>query len=134
IRDRSVVRSSVIPSAKYCCSGSLLRLAKGSTTMDRRGATRGCGMDVAIAATAVTGVGEGEGLVGHNHQAMTAMASIAAAAVAKDVAALGDDVAEIDADAKPDSSLVGRLGLAVDHPALHLSGATHCVDNARKFY
>ena len=44
IRDRSVVRSSVIPSAKYCCSGSLLRLAKGSTTIDRRGAVgRLCG-------------------------------------------------------------------------------------------
>src|ERR1700756_3160728 len=38
IRDRSVVRSSVIPSAKYCCSGSLLRFAKGRTTIDRRGA------------------------------------------------------------------------------------------------
>jgi hypothetical protein len=35
----SVVRSSVIPSAKYCCSRSSLRLAKGSTTIDRRGAT-----------------------------------------------------------------------------------------------
>jgi hypothetical protein len=41
IRDRSVVKSSVIPSAKYCCSGSLPRLANGSTTIDRRGAT-GC--------------------------------------------------------------------------------------------
>ena len=39
IRDRSVVRSPVIPSAKYCCSGSLLKLVKGSTTIDRRGAT-----------------------------------------------------------------------------------------------
>src|ERR1700736_3417131 len=40
MRDRSVVRSSVIPSAKYCCSGSLLRLAKGSTTIDRLGDRR----------------------------------------------------------------------------------------------
>src|ERR1700758_5205707 len=47
IRDRSVVRSSVIPSAKYCCSGSLLRLAKGSTTIDRRGAARVCEIDAA---------------------------------------------------------------------------------------
>ena len=46
IRDRSVVRSSVIPSAKYCCSGSLLRLANGSTTIDRRGAATGGGLDV----------------------------------------------------------------------------------------
>jgi len=43
IRDRSVVRSSVTPSAKYCCSGSLLRLVNGSTTIERRGATRGWG-------------------------------------------------------------------------------------------
>jgi hypothetical protein len=35
---RSVVTSSVIPSAKYCWSGSLLRLTNGSTTIDRRGA------------------------------------------------------------------------------------------------
>src|SRR5712691_53926 len=41
IRDRSVVRSSVTPSAKYCCSGSLLRLLKGSTTIDRRRAADG---------------------------------------------------------------------------------------------
>src|SRR6516164_8411922 len=40
IRERSVVRSSVIASAKYCWSGSLLRLANGSTTIDRRGARR----------------------------------------------------------------------------------------------
>src|SRR5215467_13049854 len=38
-RDRSVVTSSVIPSAKYCWSRSLLRLVNGSTTIDRRGAT-----------------------------------------------------------------------------------------------
>src|SRR5712691_3496682 len=42
IRDRSVVRSSVIPSAKYCCSGSLLRLANGRTTIDRYGVKAGC--------------------------------------------------------------------------------------------
>src|SRR5215469_17159813 len=36
IRDRSVVTSSVIASAKYCWSESLLRLVKGSTTIDRR--------------------------------------------------------------------------------------------------
>src|SRR5260370_42329017 len=38
IRDRSIVRSSVTPSAKYCCSGAEPRLAKGITTIDRRGA------------------------------------------------------------------------------------------------
>src|SRR5215471_579473 len=39
--DRLVVKSSVMPSAKYCCLGSSLRLANGSTTIDRRGAIMG---------------------------------------------------------------------------------------------
>src|SRR5215469_12088198 len=34
IRDRSVVRSSVIASAKYSCSGSLDKFANGRTTTD----------------------------------------------------------------------------------------------------
>src|ERR1700738_1674150 len=84
IRDRSVVRSSVIPSAKYCCSGSLLRLAKGSTTIDRRGATAGSITDGTVwalsEAVPTTPGGVGEDLVaGQNHQAMTAMTSAAAA-------------------------------------------------------
>jgi len=37
-RDRSVVTSSVIPSAKYCCPRSSLRLVNGRTTIDSRGA------------------------------------------------------------------------------------------------
>ena len=41
IRDRSVIRSPVTPSAKYCCSESLLKLLKGSTTIDSRGAADG---------------------------------------------------------------------------------------------
>src|SRR5215472_8635980 len=41
IRDRSEVRSSVMPSAKYCCSRSSLRFVNGSTTIDRRGAIAG---------------------------------------------------------------------------------------------
>jgi len=45
IRDRSLVRSSVMPSEKYCCSRSSLRLVKGRTTIDRRGATAGCEID-----------------------------------------------------------------------------------------
>jgi hypothetical protein len=57
IRDRSVVTFSVIPSAKYCWSGSLLRLANGNTTIDRRGATKGCAIDAAVAAVDI-GAGE----------------------------------------------------------------------------
>src|SRR3954447_25366485 len=36
--ERSVIRSSVIPSAKYSCSGSWLRLVKGRTTSESGGA------------------------------------------------------------------------------------------------
>ena len=32
--DRSVMMSSVMPSEKYCCSGSPLMFSKGSTAMD----------------------------------------------------------------------------------------------------
>ncbi len=35
-RDNSVIRSSLMPSAKYSCSGSPLMLAKGSTAIDGR--------------------------------------------------------------------------------------------------
>src|SRR6516225_2595082 len=81
IRDRSVVRSSVIPSAKYCCSGSLLRLANGSTTIDRRGATKGCGIGVAVAALTAGAVEVVVG-AGQTHQVITAMASTVATVAA----------------------------------------------------
>src|SRR5271166_4054431 len=78
IRDRSVVRSSVIPSTKYCWSGSLLRLAKGSTTIDIRGATSGCAIDVAAA---MAGVGGGF-VADNSHHAQAARTSAVPAAVA----------------------------------------------------
>jgi hypothetical protein len=53
--------------------------------------------------------------------------------IAEDVVVLGNDVAEIDADAKPDAPLVGHLGLPVEHAALHLGRAPHRVDNAGEF-
>src|SRR5215469_12285666 len=79
IRDRSVVRSSVIPSAKYCWSGSLLRLTKGSTTIDKRGATKGWEIDVVAAATDAGGVEE-DLVAGQTHQAMRTITSTAAGA------------------------------------------------------
>src|SRR6516225_71770 len=85
IRDRSVVTSSVIPSAKYCWSGSLLRLANGRTTIDRRGAARGCAMVVVVA---TAGVGE-DFAVGQTHHAPPAAirtAATAAAAIARRLA------------------------------------------------
>ena len=75
------------PSAKYCCSGSLLRLAKGSTTIDKRGATAGSVTDGAVCAisevvpTAAGSVGE-DLVNGQSHQAMTAITSAPAAAAA----------------------------------------------------
>src|SRR6202035_2947747 len=89
IRDRSVVRSSVTPSAKYCCSGSLLRLAKGSTTIDKRGATAGSITDGAVCllseAVPTFAGGAGEDLVaGQSHQAITAITSAPVAAAAID--------------------------------------------------
>ena len=48
-------------------------------------------------------------------------------AIAKDVAVLDDDVADIDADAKLDA-VVGRYtGVAPGHLALHLDGAAQCI-------
>src|SRR6187200_339030 len=77
MRDRSVVRSSVIASAKYCWSGSLLRFVKGSTTIDRRGATAGFGIKgVAAAATTAGKVGE-DLVVGQIHQVTSAIRSTA---------------------------------------------------------
>src|SRR5215471_11538767 len=40
-RERSVVRSSVMPSTKYSCSGSFDKFAKGRTTIDSRGRVDG---------------------------------------------------------------------------------------------
>jgi hypothetical protein len=53
--------------------------------------------------------------------------------VAKNVVAIGDHVAEIDTNAKPDALLVRHIGLTVEHAALHLGGTAHCVDDDRKF-
>ena len=82
IRDRSVVRSSVIPSAKYCWSRSSLRLAKGSTTIDRRGATRGAPIEVVAVAALTPGAVEVVLGASQTHQAITAMASTVATVAA----------------------------------------------------
>jgi hypothetical protein len=91
-RDRSVVRFSVIPSAKYCWSGSLLRLAKGSTTIDRCGATSGAeiatavGVEVVdvikpVACTAGLPAREKKSHAGQSHHTRDTMTSVAAAAM-----------------------------------------------------
>ena len=55
-------------------------------------------------------------------------------AIAEDVISLGDYIAKIDADPKPDSPLGSQIRVAVDHPALYLAGTAHRIDHARKFH
>ncbi len=53
--------------------------------------------------------------------------------VAIDVLGLGDHVAEIDADAEDDALLLGDIGVAAVHAALHRDGAQHRLDDAGEF-
>src|SRR6266436_4378153 len=71
----SVVKSSVIPSAKYSCSASLLRLLNGRTTIDSRGAEYGCDAGWA-AGVAVSRCAFGASCrADHCHQALPARAT-----------------------------------------------------------
>src|SRR5260370_40714861 len=54
-------------------------------------------------------------------------------AVAENVVVLGDYVAEIEADAKPHAPVVGDIGVAIEHAALHLGGAAPRIDDAGDF-
>src|SRR5207245_9191869 len=53
-------------------------------------------------------------------------------AVAVDVVAVYDHVAEIDPDAKADAAVLRDIGVAVDHCSLHLDCAAHRIYDARK--
>src|SRR5258708_1693121 len=78
--DSSGVRSSVMPSAKYCWSRSSLRLVKGSTTIDRRGTFKGAvGADADAVMTAGCGFDHGHG---HSHHPPPATTSTPARATA----------------------------------------------------
>ena len=55
-------------------------------------------------------------------------------AVAIDVVAVDDHVAEIDTDAENDALVLGDTGIAVDHRPLDLARAPDCIDDARKFH
>src|SRR6516164_170 len=50
MRERAVVISSTIPSAKYSCSGSPLRLRNGSTASDGSSATGALGSPAVLSA------------------------------------------------------------------------------------
>jgi hypothetical protein len=52
--------------------------------------------------------------------------------IAINVIRFGNHVAEVDADAEPDPTLFAHLGLAPDHAALHLHGATHRINHTRE--
>ena len=54
-------------------------------------------------------------------------------AIAVDVAATDDDVAEIDPDAKAQALLLGEVHIAFRHRALDFAGTTNSVDDAGKF-
>jgi hypothetical protein len=53
--------------------------------------------------------------------------------IAEDVVLLDNHVAEIDADAEPDASLLRHLRLAVEHPTLDLHSAAHGVHHTGEF-
>ena len=55
-------------------------------------------------------------------------------AVAINIVVVTDDVADIDSHAEPDPVLGRHLGIALDHAALYVDGATHGVDDADKFH
>ena len=55
--ERAVVRSSVMPSAKYSCPGSPVMLAKGSTTIMGRPAGAACGEGALIGSSAGAAAG-----------------------------------------------------------------------------
>jgi len=86
IRDKSVVKSSVIPSAKYSCSGSWPAFANGSTTMDSRGGFAcliGSGADAASVPGKAVGRsigGASRGQTIHNPAAHTGPTATTAAA------------------------------------------------------
>jgi len=54
-------------------------------------------------------------------------------AVAVNVAAIGDHVAEIDADAKSQAALLGEIQIAVGHRALNFARTAHRIDHAGEF-
>ena len=53
-------------------------------------------------------------------------------AVAKDVVAIDDDVADVDADTKIDPLLGRDTGIAFSHASLNVHGAPYRIDNAWK--
>ena len=55
-------------------------------------------------------------------------------AIAEDVSAIDDNIADIDAHAELDTPVRRHLGVALRHRALDLDGATHRIHHAREFH
>src|ERR1700751_5197902 len=53
--------------------------------------------------------------------------------VSEDVVFLHDHIPDIDTDTEYDTPLVRQIGLAVDHPALHLDRTAYCINDTREF-
>jgi hypothetical protein len=51
-------------------------------------------------------------------------------AVAKDVVAIDDDIAEVDANAEGNTPILAHLGRSVGYRRLHFDGAAHSIDHA----
>jgi len=54
-------------------------------------------------------------------------------ALAEDVVAVGDHVAEVDPDAKAQAALLGEIQIALGHRVLDFAGTAHRVNDAGKF-
>src|SRR6516162_707553 len=158
MRESAVMISSTIPSAKYSCSGSPLRLAKGNTAIDGLSGSGSVGgrcvfsdrnavnpyrpRDVFEALFADIGK-LGLDLGAHLAERVVRYADAAGLgdafeprgdvdAVAVDVAVLDDDVAEVDADPEGDPFLLRCRGIALDHRSLHGERAGDRLDHARE--
>src|SRR5271166_3709029 len=167
MRLSAVMISSTMPSAKYSCSGSPLRLAKGNTAIDgfvgeRQGQCTwrswriGSGTSVAnpvdphrpgnvldlllaeilkdkrqpIANVIMNRVGD-EHPAGIG-QGFDPCGDIDAVAI--EVIALDDHVAEIDADAQLDAVVRRGAAVALRHRLLHFDRTAHGIDDAAKFH
>ena len=156
--------SSTMPSAKYSCSGSPLILANGNTAIDglsgsgsgwRAGGARCCRsvanpvdphrpgdvLDLllakilkdkgqAVADMVMNGIGD-EDAAGIG-QGFDPGGDVDAVAI--EVVALDDHVAEIDADAQFDAVVRRDARVALGHRLLHRDGTAHRIDDAGKLH
>src|SRR5262245_49273621 len=133
MRDSPVMMSSTMPSAKYSCSGSPLMFWNGSTATDD------------ILELVLAHVSDVEGqlpldlLIGTVRKADRARLGQRLDpgsdidSIAVNVAFVGDNVADVDADTKGDLPVFGNVDVALGHRALDFHGATHGIDRACKF-